>query len=140
MKQIGKGYVFMKGLYILAKSDFEFGKDSYERLKQTTDQLYLNKVAYFIQQAVEKLLKFQLELHDVVYPKTHDIGRLIDLCLEKNIQVPDKIVDMDREITMWCTATRYDCDFYVSKRHIESVMKAVAGWIKEIDITLNIEE
>ncbi|MGL4798012.1 MAG: HEPN domain-containing protein [Cellulosilyticaceae bacterium] len=130
----------MKGLYVLAKSDFEFGKDSYERLKQTTDQLYLNKVAYFIQQAVEKVLKFELELHNITYPKTHDIGRLIDLCIENEIEVPEKISSMDREITMWCTATRYDCDFYVSKRHIEAVMLALTEWFKEIDTLLHIEE
>lgn len=123
----------MKGLYLLAKSDFQFGKESYERLKQTTDQLYLNKVAYFMQQAVEKILKFELEIHNIVYPKTHDIARLMDKCLENNIAVPEKLIEMDREITSWCTATRYDCDFYVSKRYLEKVIIELEEWFEQIE-------
>ncbi len=130
----------MKGLYLLAKSDYDFAKINYAQLKQTTDQLYLNKVAYFIQQAVEKLLKFQLELKDVLYPKTHDISRLIDACIENEIKIPHEIVIRDRELTMWCTATRYDCDCYVSKRHIEAVLAALEIWFQDTKASLFIEE
>lgn len=129
----------MKGLYLLAKSDYQFAKLNYEVLMQTTDQLYINKVAYFTQQAVEKLLKFTMEIGGVRYPKTHDISRLVDSCMESRIYVPQKIVDMDRELTSWCTATRYDCDFYVSKRHIESVMQELEDWISVLDKQINYE-
>jgi len=40
---------------------------------------------------------------------------------------------------MWCTATRYDCDFYVSKRHIEVVLHELEIWFQDIRAQLSIE-
>lgn len=41
--------------------------------------VYREAIAFNAQQAAEKFLKAFLVLHQIYFPKTHDIGRLLDL-------------------------------------------------------------
>jgi HEPN domain-containing protein len=51
--------------------------------------------AFYAQQAAEKFLKAVLIWHQVEFPKTHDIGRLVDL-----VQTKDGVLaDLTREAT-----------------------------------------
>lgn len=43
------------------------------------DAIFPNAMAYHCQQAAEKYLKAFLTCHQVAFPKTHDIGQLLDL-------------------------------------------------------------
>ena len=59
------------------------------------------------QQAIEKLLKALLMSKIVPFRRTHDLGELIDLCSEHDIDVPDELYDID-DLTPFAVEYRYD--------------------------------
>ena len=55
-------------------------------------------IFFHLQQAAEKYLKALLSFHGVHYEKIHDIRRLIELCQDNSIELPDqteKLVDLN---------------------------------------------
>jgi HEPN domain-containing protein len=60
----------------LAKADEDFGV---AELLLTEETPYLATAGFHLQQAAEKYLKALLVRHQVEFPKTHDLGRLLDL-------------------------------------------------------------
>jgi HEPN domain-containing protein len=123
----------MKGLYILAKTDLQMAKNNLALLEGVQDEVYMNYIAYHVQQATEKMLKFLLELRGHTYPRTHKIGVLIDECLNYNISVPELIQDYDVVISEWATGTRYDSKFVTSKRQLKKVLDTLEKWFEEIE-------
>lgn len=63
-------------------------------------------VLFHIQQAVEKAMKAILSAKGIIFPKTHDIEDLIELALEKNIQLPD-YVEKFSYLTPYAVEFRY---------------------------------
>lgn len=120
----------MKGLYSLAEADYKFAKMNFEYLKTTSDEMFVNMIAYHIQQAVEKLLKYLIECKGKRYPKTHDITELIDVCESIDIDIPQEIIDHDVLISKWCTQTRYNINFKASTRKIEILLPVVEAWLE----------
>jgi len=51
----------------------------------------IDKVYFELQQCGEKLLKSMLSQQSILFPKTHDIERLIALCQENSIELIDDI-------------------------------------------------
>ncbi len=62
-------------------------------------------IAYHAQQCVEKHLKAYLVFHNVDFPYTHNIARLLELCAEKATW-PDTVRDSE-ELTPFAITTRY---------------------------------
>lgn len=131
----------MKGLYGLAEADYKFAKMNFEYLKATSDDMFVNMIAYHIQQAVEKLIKYLIERKGKRYPKTHDITELIDTCEEISIVIPQEIIENDVLITKWCTQTRYNINFKASVRKIEMLLPIIEKWlIQEQPLVVEIEK
>ncbi|GIK36816.1 MAG: DNA-binding protein [Chloroflexota bacterium] len=64
-------------------------------------------IGFHIQQAIEKSLKAVLLYQAIDYPHTHNLGLLIDLCRNNQIQVPSAFLQVDifnRFAVQW----RYD--------------------------------
>lgn len=122
----------MKGLYVLAQTDLQMAKNNLSLMQTMHDDVYLNYIAYHVQQATEKMLKFQLEMQGEKYPHTHRIGVLIDECLTFGIEIPELIQDYDVVITEWATGTRYDSSFVTSKRQLLKVMECLENWFTDI--------
>jgi len=59
------------------------------------------------QQAAEKLLKAVLTSRNVDYPRTHNLGVLIELLASNGIELPAELADIDR-LTPFGTVFRYD--------------------------------
>lgn len=59
------------------------------------------------QQAIEKLLKALLMFKIIPFRHTHDLGELIDLCSEHEIEVPDELYNID-DLTPFAVEYRYD--------------------------------
>lgn len=53
-------------------------------------------VCFHAQQAVEKALKAVLASRDVVFPFTHDVEGLIELCEAEGLSLPADLEDADR--------------------------------------------
>lgn len=62
-------------------------------------------IAYHAQQFAEKHLKAYLVFHNVDFPDTHNIARLLELCAEKATW-PDTVRDSE-ELTPFAITTRY---------------------------------
>lgn len=64
-----------------AEDDLEFARAGLEMGRRAKPRL----IAYLAQQSAEKYLKAFLIFHDVDFPFTHHIGRLLDLCATQGI-------------------------------------------------------
>lgn len=76
------------------------------------DEMYLNDVAYNLQQCVGKTLKAFLECRGVTIPQTHNIHKLISMS-ENNgsaVIITDWITQNRYEIEAWESDTRYNFD------------------------------
>jgi HEPN domain-containing protein len=61
---------------------------------------------FHLQQAVEKLLKVLLSSNKVEYPKIHDIERLIKLCNQNKIVLPEYVEEFVK-LTPYAVEFRY---------------------------------
>lgn len=64
-------------------------------------------VGFHAQQAIEKLLKALLIAKIIPFRRTHDLGELIYLCSEHDMEVPDELYDID-DLTPFAVEYRYD--------------------------------
>jgi HEPN domain-containing protein len=62
------------------------------------------------QQAVEKTLKSICIIHEIVFPKTHDIAYLIELLEKGNVEVSDELQNA-KILTGYAVETRYPGDY-----------------------------
>lgn len=63
-------------------------------------------IGFHAQQAVEKMLKAVLSLHELPYPRIHDLTELVDLLRENKISTPEYLEEVDR-LTPFVTLFRY---------------------------------
>jgi hypothetical protein len=64
-------------------------------------------LGFHAQQAAEKLLKAALVVRGVDYPRTHNLGVLIELLSNAGVALPQDLADIDR-LTPFGTVFRYD--------------------------------
>lgn len=70
-----------------------------------------DSICFHAQQSVEKYLKAFLIYHQIDFPKTHDIARLLNLCTSIN---PDFINLKELiQLTDYAVELRYPDDFYI---------------------------
>lgn len=75
----------------------------------SADAPYLEAVAFHAQQAAEKYLKAFLVQHQIEFPKTHDLGRLLDLVSQVD-SVLSSSLDEVASLTPYGVETRYPGD------------------------------
>jgi len=105
--------------------------------KYPDDDGMLNYAGYHLQQAIELMLKHVLEMHGIKYPRTHDIGDLVDLLPDPYTEIAEDIGDNARDITHLESNTRYRKDYFVSSRLVAKVSNLATTLFENI---LNIEE
>ena len=89
-------------LYKRAVGDYKLGRKALE--DAYTDDVMCDLSGYLLQQTVEKLLKFQIELQGDDFPFTHKIPQLLD---KVKGPVPAWIVDNREKLTSFEALTRY---------------------------------
>lgn len=105
------------------------------------DEMYLNDVAYNLQQCVEKTLKAFLECKGVTVPQTHHIHKLISMS-ENNgsaVIITDWISQNRYEIETWKSDTRYNFDISLELGRIQLGLQEVKKFldINHMNYTLN---
>ena len=70
---------------------------------------FVRGVVFHAQQAVEKFLKAVLVWHQVEFPKTHDIGRLMDLVKTVDSGLADSVREASA-LTPYAVEARYPSD------------------------------
>jgi HEPN domain-containing protein len=83
-----------------------------------------DSVCFHCQQFVEKVLKGLLTLHEVEFPKTHDLRRLIQLA---SPHCPDleSILDLSDQLTGYGVESRYPDSFRLIRQ--EEMQQAIAA-------------
>lgn len=105
------------------------------------DELYLNDVAYNLQQCIEKTLKAFLECKGVTVPQTHSIRKLI--AMSKNhgsvAVITDWIEENQYEIESWESDTRYNFDISLESKRIVTGLEEVKFFLdsNHLSYTLN---
>ncbi len=81
------------------------------------DEMYLNIVAYHLQQCVEKVLKGALECVGVTVPNTHRISKLLQMVIQNgaNLVVAQWLDDHAEMLSEWGAESRYHMYFIVEK-------------------------
>lgn len=71
--------------------DLNSAKYLLDGFKTDSVEIDIDKIYFELQQSAEKILKSILSKHLIVFPKSHDIELLIELCLSNNILLVDNI-------------------------------------------------
>jgi HEPN domain-containing protein len=91
-------------------------------------------IGFHLQQAVEKLLKALLAANDIRYRKTHDIRELLDLLEDREILVPEELVDLD-DYTPYAVEFRYEDISYeqetLDRTEAMKKIKMLDNWVRE---------
>ena len=87
----------------LVKAQHDLGS---ARCLMTGDAPYLDTAVYHCQQAAEKALKAFLALHDIPFPKTHDLVLLSDFCQTKDPTF-QSLAEFAEMLTPYATLFRY---------------------------------
>jgi HEPN domain-containing protein len=74
-------------------------------------EIDIDKIYFELQQSAEKVLKSILSKHSILFPKSHDLEQLIDLCTSNNIPLVEN-VDRLIELNDYAVEGRYSiiCD------------------------------
>jgi len=83
----------------------------------------LDTACFHAQQAAEKYLKGFLSFNGVVFPRTHDIEELLDLCAT----IDGRFSDLIQEtvfLTDYAVELRYDFEFWPEKEDVEAALEA----------------
>jgi HEPN domain-containing protein len=82
-------------------------------------------IGFHLQQAIEKALKATLAKQAIEIPRTHDLGYLIELLGNLEIEIPEPIASSDW-LTPWGVLFRYDDDPAVSLNRDSALEAATA--------------
>lgn len=95
------------------------------------DEYTMNTVAYNLQQTVELILKCHLEFVGVTVPSTHDISKLIRMCMcnGAGVVVTEWLDDNSEKLTFWEAQTRYNMDFFVETKKAEKALIEIKSFM-----------
>lgn len=95
------------------------------------DEMYLNDVAYNLQQCIEKTLKAFLECKGVTVPQTHNLHKLISMSKNNGsiVKITEWIIENQYEIESWEADTRYNFDICLELEHIKRGLAEVKRFL-----------
>ena len=122
----------METLLDKAIQNITLAKMIYSQL--TDDEVYLNYIAYHVQQAIELSIKYTLELNGVEYPRTHDISQLIYLAKKESIDLYlSKYIEEHSDMfTIWESKTRYVLNYKLERKKVEIAITETEKYIQDI--------
>lgn len=112
-----------------ADEDLEYAKES---LREGLE--FYPQICFFLHQAVEKYLKAYIIVSELDFQKTHDLGQLVKICVQKDSefnQYFDKVADLNT----YYIETRYpDYEVQVNKSQAEDALnlaEQITAFVKE---------
>ncbi len=87
-------------------------------------------IGFHSQQVVEKALKAILALHSAEFPRTHDIGELLELIKKNNIELPPAAQELD-ELNPYAVLLRYefiDFESQMDRKNLSKIARTVLEW------------
>ena len=124
----------------LIKADIIAARQAIEYFEKNNVKDIKNIAAYHIQQAVEKIIKYQIYKSGVSINNaqmyTHNIEKLIiygDL-LNIQVYVPDYIRTNSLKITDWEAGSRYDIGFSIRIDTLKKTYNSITEWFSKIQL------
>jgi len=98
-----------------------------------SDEMFLNIVAYHIQQCAEKVIKGALECVGVTVPNTHRISKLLQMVTHNgaNLIITKWLDDHAEMLSEWEAESRYNMDFIIEKRKIDEAVLELGKFLKQ---------
>ena len=97
-------------------------------------EILYEDLCYDAQQAVEKAFKSICIIHEIIFPKTHDIAYLIELLEKGGVEVPKNLQNA-KILTGYAVETRYPGDYEpVDEEDLGKaveIAKKVLKWVKK---------
>ncbi len=118
----------------IIRADIIAAKQAIEYFDQMGTKEIKNIAAYHLQQAAEKLIKYQiyqrLKSTDNHRMYTHDLSRLLDYAEAEGLTliVPDYIRNHVNQITDWEAGSRYDFSFVCRIDTLKKCYETVKEW------------
>lgn len=150
---MGKGCKYsmrhFKGLVRIAAMDLEEAEYNYEKSLELpedsyfSEDSYLAKACFDLQQTIEKCLKFLLGIKNRYFKQPHDIN---NLCFDVSETYPNdeviqflinKIIENGNLYTYWEFNPRYDIDFSEDPLNVIEAMGLAHELLKECQNRLN---
>ncbi len=122
----------------IIKADIIAAKQAIDYFEQKGVKELKNIAAYHLQQAAEKLIKYQIykgiALTDNRRMYTHDLSRLLDYAEAESLDliVPDYIRSHANRITEWEAGSRYDFSFVSRIDTLKKCYEVIVEWEKQI--------
>lgn len=113
-------------LYNRALSDYKAGKILMQHID--ADENIVDIAGYHLQQSVEKLLKFQIEMQGEEFPLTHDIAVLMD----KVDDVPQWVYDYSETLIKYGVKTRYSSLRIASKSVLQKLYNLLKEYLEQV--------
>lgn len=90
-----------------------------------TDDAFVDDCCYNLQQAIEKTLKYIVEMNGAQYATNHDIRANINILNRMGAVCPaeKELRNLASTLYEWETSTRYRDDFVAVKEDIDAAMK-----------------
>ena len=122
----------------LIKADIIAARQAIEYFEQKGIKEIKNIAAYHLQQAAEKLIKYQIyqsiDSTDNRRMFTHDLSRLLDYAEAEGLEllVPDYIRNHVNQITDWEAGSRYDFSFVCRIDTLKKCYETIEEWEKQV--------
>ena len=122
----------------IIKADLIAARQAIEYLQNKGIRDIKNIAAYHLQQASEKLIKYQIykSVSDVNNSQmyTHNLDRLIMYAesLEVNFYIPDYIREHSVQISDWEAGSRYDVGFSIRIDTLQKTYDIISAWEREL--------
>ena len=116
---------------------FDLAQEDYNVIKaliKDSDELYMRTICYHMEQAIEKLLKYAIELKGSKFPYSHSIIQLYSLYTSLDYPAIVDLENMSDTLEKWEAKSRYDFDFYATKGQLaiaDNIYKELYGIIKK---------
>ena len=115
-------------LLAIVKADLKTAKS----LVRSSKKKKKHQAAYFIQQAIEKTIKYVLLRETGSQPWGHDISRLIMTAQGKGLEIPEEIIKNAAVYTSWEVVTRYYPTAVIRRDSISKAIRITEQWQKSI--------
>lgn len=107
--------------------DLNSAKYLLEAFNEDKIDIDIEKIYFELQQSAEKLLKSILSKHVIIFPKSHDIEQIMNLCKQHGIELVEN-AEILIELSDYAVEGRYSIihdDLNESEKYIEIIEKMI---------------
>ena len=111
-------------IFAIAKADLKTAKG----LVNSKDKYQKHQAAYFVEQSIEKTIKYSIGLKTGTEPWGHDISKLILAADVEGVDVPNVIRQNAAMYTSWEAVSRYYPRTVIRRDTIAKAIRVVDEW------------